>query len=235
MYHELGFYCTMCYVTFSIHALDPKNASLIASPLENQTIRTFSSKETRAGTYESQVPYECTDSSIRTTPTPRHPEDDLSTHSNIHTYLTYQTKPKEQRFHSHPTRQPASKPHTYPKPPAPAPAIMKPTLLALILAAISTSVSSAAPIPQDPINDLVSSAANRLDWGAQQVKEMRFLQEIRLLTLFKTKTGRGYQPSRGLAHQRRVGCCRRRCRRDRGSCGHSVVVCRRPVLRRKAS
>jgi hypothetical protein len=35
---------------------------------------------------------------------------------------------------------------------------MKPTLLALILAAISTSVTSAAPIPQDPINDLVSRA-----------------------------------------------------------------------------
>jgi hypothetical protein len=54
---------------------------------------------------------------------------------------------------------------------------MKPTLLALILAAISTSFSSAAPIPQDPINDLVSSAANRLDWGAQQVKKCDFCKK----------------------------------------------------------
>jgi hypothetical protein len=91
MYHELGIHCTMCYVHFQSNALGPKKRITNRVRLENQTIRTFSSKETRAGTYEPGTNSSMYKSNANPTILFLHPHTSLT----YIPHLTYQPKPKD--------------------------------------------------------------------------------------------------------------------------------------------
>jgi hypothetical protein len=156
-----SFALTMCYIHTPTINTCPRAEKRIAPPSPARKVKSSEpSARKRLGRVCMYSNYEPGTSSFtvqKQTPTPRHPEDSL--YPNIpHLLIRHKTKrySTPTLTHSHPTSQPHQNSHIQNLQLHPAPAIMKPTLLALILAAISsTSVTSAAPIPQDPINDLV--------------------------------------------------------------------------------